>query len=84
VSERRNAEPRPRDHTDAARDVSRELADVTGQLAHLEGEAMNRLDDPNYSALRLRSWKYPLAPSTSSLVPDNKLQASAEFAMNSR
>jgi hypothetical protein len=52
VDERRD--PRPRDHTDAARDIARELADVAGQLAHLKGEAMNWLDDPNYAALRLR------------------------------
>ena len=52
MSEHRD--PRPRDHTDAARDVARELADVAGQLAHLKGEAMNWLDDPNYAALRLR------------------------------
>jgi hypothetical protein len=44
----------PRDHTDAAQDIARELADVAGQLAHLKGEALNWLDDPNYSALRLR------------------------------
>jgi hypothetical protein len=45
---------RPPDHTDAAQDVARELADVAGQLAHLKGEAMNWLDDPYYAALRLR------------------------------
>jgi hypothetical protein len=52
VSEHRD--PRPRDHTDAAQDIARELAEVAGQLAHLKGEAMNWLDDPNYAALRLR------------------------------
>ena len=51
---RKTTDPRPRDHTDAAQDVARELADVAGQLAHLKGEAMNWLDDPNYAALRLR------------------------------
>ena len=51
---RKTTDPRPRDHTDAAQDVARELADVAGQLAHLKGEAMNWLDDPNYEALRLR------------------------------
>ena len=54
MSERRRPEPRPRDHTDAAQDIARELADVAGQLTHLKGEAMNWLDDPNYEALRLR------------------------------
>ena len=52
VSEHRD--PRSRDHADAARDIARELAEVAGQLAHLKGEAMNWLDDPNYAALRLR------------------------------
>jgi hypothetical protein len=47
-------EPRPRDDTDAAKDIVRELADIAGQLAHLKGEAMNWLEDPNYSALKLR------------------------------
>ena len=47
-------DPMPRDHADAAQDIARELADVAGQLAHLKGEAMNRLDDPNYATLRLR------------------------------
>jgi hypothetical protein len=47
-------DPRPRDDRDAAQDIARELADVAGQLAHLKGEAMNWLDDPNYGTLRLR------------------------------
>lgn len=47
-------DPRPRNHTDAAQDIARELADVSGQLAHLKGEALNWLDDPNYVALRHR------------------------------
>jgi hypothetical protein len=54
VSKRRRPEPRPRDHTDAAQDIVRELADVAGQLTHLKGEAMNWLEDPDYGALRLR------------------------------
>jgi hypothetical protein len=54
VSEPRCPEPRPRDHTDAAQDIARELADIAGQLAHLKGEALNWLDDPIYAALRLR------------------------------
>jgi hypothetical protein len=54
VSERQRPEPRPRDHTDTAQNIARELAEVAGQLAHLKGEAMNWLDDPNYGTLRLR------------------------------
>jgi hypothetical protein len=30
------------------------LAEIAGQLAHLKGEAMTWLDDPNYSALKPR------------------------------
>ncbi len=51
---RKTNDPRPQDHNDAAKDIARELADVAGQLVHLKGEAMNWLDDPNYSTLRLR------------------------------
>jgi hypothetical protein len=47
-------DPRPRDDRDAAQDIARELADVAGQLAHLKGEAMNWLDDPDYDTMRLR------------------------------
>jgi hypothetical protein len=47
-------DPRPSDHTDAARDFARELAEVAGHLTHLKGEAVNWLDDPNYGALRHR------------------------------
>jgi hypothetical protein len=47
-------EPRPRGHADAARDVARELGHVARVLFSLKGEAMNRLEDPNYSALKLR------------------------------
>ncbi len=54
MSERRRPEPRPRDHTDAARDIARDLAEIAAQLSYLKGEAMNWLDDPNYAALRLR------------------------------
>ncbi len=45
-------EPRPTDHTDAAKDVARELADVATALASLKGEASTYLRDPNlYTAL---------------------------------
>lgn len=42
---RKTNDPRPRDHTDAAKDVARELAGVAGQLAQLKGEAMNWFED---------------------------------------
>jgi hypothetical protein len=46
-------DPRPRDH--AAKHVARELAEISGRLDSIKGEAMNRLRDPNlYTALRLR------------------------------
>jgi hypothetical protein len=45
-------EPRPTDHTDAAKDVARELADVATALASLKGEASTYLRDPNlYTAI---------------------------------
>jgi hypothetical protein len=46
---------RPPDHTDAAEHVAKELAEISGRLASVKGEAMNWLRDPNlYTALRLR------------------------------
>ena len=62
MSERRHSDPRPRDHTDAARDVARQLADVAARLTGIKGEAMNLLRDPNlYIALRLRIENAPAA-----------------------
>ena len=52
MSERQ--EPRPRDHTDAVRDIARDLAEVVPQLSTFKGEANAYLGDPNYNALRLR------------------------------
>jgi hypothetical protein len=44
-------DPRPRDHTDASKDIAHELADDAATLAFLKDEAYNRLHDPNlYSA----------------------------------
>jgi hypothetical protein len=43
-----------RDHTDAAQDMARDLADIAGQLASLKGEARAWLRDPNYDTLKLR------------------------------
>ena len=45
---------KPRDHTDAAQDIARDLADIAGQLASLKGEAHSWLRDPNYDTLKLR------------------------------
>ena len=47
-------DPRPRDHTDAAGDIARDLADIAGQLASLKGEAHTYLSDPNYDTLKHR------------------------------
>lgn len=47
-------EPRPRDHTDAAKDIARDISEVASKLAGIKGEAMNWLDEPNYGTLRLR------------------------------
>ena len=45
---------KPRDHTDAAQEIARDLADIAGQLASLKGEAHSWLRDPNYATLKLR------------------------------
>jgi len=45
---------KPHDHTDAAQDIARDLADVASQLASLKGEAHSRLRDPNYDTLEVR------------------------------
>ena len=47
-------DPRPRDDTDAVKDVARELADIAHQISTLKGEANAYLQDPNYDTLRLR------------------------------
>jgi hypothetical protein len=54
VNEREYPDPRPRDHTDAVRDIARDLADVAGQISTFKGEASAYLSDPNYNALRHR------------------------------
>jgi hypothetical protein len=43
---------RPRDHTDVAPDLSRELADLAAQLASLKGEANAWLSDESYDILK--------------------------------
>ena len=47
-------DPRPRDHTDAVRDIARDLAEVAHQISTFKGEANAYLSDPTYNALRLR------------------------------
>jgi hypothetical protein len=54
VSEREHPDPRPRDVTDAVKDIARDMADIAHQIATFKGEANAYLSDPNYSALRLR------------------------------
>jgi hypothetical protein len=45
---------KPCDHKNAAQDLARDLADIAGQLASLNGEANSWLRDPNYDTLKLR------------------------------
>jgi hypothetical protein len=47
-------DPRPRDDTDAVRDIARDLAEVAAQIATFKGEANAYLGDPTYGALRTR------------------------------
>ncbi len=47
-------DPRPRDDTDAVKDIARYLADVAAQIATFKGEANAYLGDPTYNALRHR------------------------------
>jgi hypothetical protein len=54
VSEREPPDPRPRDDSDAARDLAGELADIAHQIFALKGEANAYLQDPNYDTLRHR------------------------------
>ena len=49
-----HSDPRPRDHTDAVRDIARDLAEVAAQISTFKGEGNAYLGDPNYNALRLR------------------------------
>jgi hypothetical protein len=54
MSEREPPDPRPRDDTDAVKDVARELADIAHQISALKGEANAYLGDPDYDTLRHR------------------------------
>ena len=51
---RKHPEPRPRDDTDAARDMARDLAEIARHLGQLKGDANAFLRDPKYGTLRLR------------------------------
>ena len=54
MSEREHPDPRPTDHTNAARDLARDLADIAAQIGTFKGEANAWLSEPDYDALRLR------------------------------
>ena len=47
-------DPRPRDDTDAVKDIARDLADIAARISSFKGEANAYLSDPSYDALRLR------------------------------
>ena len=51
---REHPESRPRDDTDAAIDIARDLANIASQIATFRGEANAYLRDPSYTMLRLR------------------------------
>jgi hypothetical protein len=51
---REHQNPKPRDDTDVALDLARELAEVASRLSSFKGEANAYLSDPNYYTLRLR------------------------------
>ena len=54
MSEREYPDPRPRDDTDAVKDLARDLAAVSAQISTFKGEANAYLSDPTYDALRHR------------------------------
>jgi hypothetical protein len=47
-------DPRPRDDTDAVKDIACDLAEFAHQISTFKGEANAYLRDPNYDTLRLR------------------------------
>jgi hypothetical protein len=51
---RQYPEPRPRDDTDAAKDIAKDLAEIATHIGQLKGEANAYLSDPNYDTLKLR------------------------------
>jgi hypothetical protein len=48
------SDPRPRDDTDAAQDLARDLVEITAQISSLKGEANAYLTNPKYGPLRHR------------------------------
>jgi hypothetical protein len=44
---------KPRDHTDAAKDIARDLAEIASHIGQLKGDARAYLSDPN-NTLKLR------------------------------
>jgi hypothetical protein len=51
---REHPEPRPRDDTNAAQDIARDLAEIASHIGQLKGEANAYLTNPNYNTLRHR------------------------------
>ena len=53
---RGHPESRPRDHTDAAKDIEPQTSpeNIASQIASLKGEANTWLSDPSYATLRFR------------------------------
>jgi hypothetical protein len=51
---REHPEPRPRDDTDAAKDIARDLAEIASHIGQLKGDVNAFLSDPNYNTLKLR------------------------------
>jgi hypothetical protein len=45
---------KPRDHTDAAQDIARDLAEIASHIGQLKGDAHASLGDPNYDTLKHR------------------------------
>jgi hypothetical protein len=45
---------KPRDHTDVAQDIARDLAEIASHVGQLKGDAHASLRDPNYNTLKLR------------------------------
>ncbi len=50
----KHPEPRPRDDTDAVKDIARDLAEIATHIGQLKGDANAYLRDPNYGRLNLR------------------------------
>ena len=51
---RQHPEPRPRDDSDATKDIARDLAEIATHLGQLKGEANSYLTSPSYDRLHHR------------------------------